>query len=59
MSYKSHFLKSDIDINELYSVHYFEFGKGYAFAGESHNFWELVYVDKGEIICIFFERKNV
>lgn len=52
MSYKSHFLKSDIDINEMYSVHYFEFGKGYAFAGESHNFWELVYVDKGEIICI-------
>ena len=52
MNYKSHFLKSDININELYSVHYFEFGSDYAYVGETHDFWELVYVDKGQIICI-------
>jgi AraC-like DNA-binding protein len=28
---------------------YFEFGKGYVFRGEQHDFWEFLYVDKGEI----------
>lgn len=40
-----------IDINELFSVHYFEFSKDYSFVGEKHNFWEFVYVDKGEIVA--------
>ncbi|OXM15106.1 AraC family transcriptional regulator [Paenibacillus herberti] len=30
-------------------MYYFEFGKDYYFPGERHNFWEMVYVDKGEI----------
>ena len=51
MNYKSHTLKTDIDISKLYTVHYFEFSKDYKFKGEAHDFWELVYVDKGEIIC--------
>lgn len=42
-------LKQNIVIDELYSVHYFEFSKNYYFAGESHPFWEFVYVDKGEV----------
>ena len=51
MNYKSHTLKTDIDISKLYTVHYFEFSMDYKFKGEAHDFWELVYVDKGEIIC--------
>lgn len=42
-------LKNEININELVTVHYFEFAKDYRFAGEEHDFWEFVYVDKGEI----------
>ena len=42
-------LQQNLVISELYSVHYFEFSKNYYFAGESHPFWEFVYVDKGEI----------
>lgn len=38
-----------IDIKRLITVYYFEFTKDYAFSGESHDFWELVYVDKGQI----------
>ena len=36
-------------IDKIYTVLYFEFSKEYKFHGESHNFWELVYVDKGTI----------
>ncbi len=36
-------------IDKIYTVLYFEFSKEYQFHGESHNFWELVYVDKGTI----------
>ena len=42
-------LKNDIVIGKLYTVHYFEFSSNYRFSGEKHDFWELVYVDKGEI----------
>ena len=42
-------LKEEIKISELVTVHYFEFAKDYRFAGEQHDFWELVYVDMGEI----------
>lgn len=40
-------LKRPLPIQELYSVHYFEYTSNYAFAGESHDFWEFLYVDKG------------
>lgn len=52
MTYTGFSLSSDIEIRELYTVYYFEFSKKYLFEGESHNFWELVYVDKGEITVV-------
>lgn len=36
-------------IRSIVSLHYFEFSKDFRFQGERHDFWELVYVDKGEI----------
>ena len=42
-------LKEDISISEIVTVHYFEFSKDYNFGGERHDFWELVYVDNGEL----------
>ena len=42
-------LKNDIVIGKIYSIHYFEYPKNYKFEGESHNFWEFVYADKGEL----------
>lgn len=45
-------LKQELVINEVYTVHYFEFSKNYIFEGESHPFWEFVYVDKGEAIAV-------
>lgn len=45
-------LKNDIVITKLFSVHYFEFSKDYKFSGEKHDFWEFVYIDKGEATII-------
>ena len=49
MAYKPLELQRVLCIDRIYSVHYFEYGPDYAFTGESHDFWELVYVDKGEV----------
>lgn len=45
-------LREDISISEIVTVHYFEFSKNYNFSGETHNFWELVYADSGELTAI-------
>ncbi|GLC31026.1 AraC family transcriptional regulator [Clostridium omnivorum] len=49
MSYVKTLLKEEFNIKEIVTVHYFEFAKNYIYEGESHNFWEFVYVDKGEV----------
>ena len=43
-------LKDEIKIKDIVTVHYFEYSKNYKFPGESHNFWEAVYVDRGQVI---------
>ena len=42
-------LKNEINISKLYSVHYFEYPVNFSYSGEKHDFWELVYADKGDI----------
>ncbi|MBD2843798.1 helix-turn-helix transcriptional regulator [Paenibacillus sp. IB182496] len=42
-------LHETIAVNQLVSLHYFEFSKDFSFEGEKHDFWEFVYVDKGEL----------
>lgn len=55
-------LRDEITIRELVTVHYFELSKDYRFTGERHDFWELVYVDNGEITAycdeLVFELKS-
>ncbi|MBE7053504.1 MAG: helix-turn-helix domain-containing protein [Ruminococcaceae bacterium] len=50
MEYKSVALTDDIIIRDIYTIYYFEYTKDYTFRGEKHNFWEMLYVDKGEAI---------
>ena len=59
MKHTGYKLKDEIRIEKLYSVHYFEFSSDYVFPGEKHNFWELVYVDKGEIICVADDKQRL
>lgn len=49
MTYVSTVLRNDICIKEIVSIHYFEYMSDFFFEGESHNFWEFCYVDKGEV----------
>ena len=41
--------KSEINVSKLFSVHYFEYPVNFSYAGEKHDFWEMVYADKGDI----------
>ena len=41
-----------INIEGLYSFYYYENGKDFCFDGERHDYWELVYVDSGEISVV-------
>ncbi|MBO5060549.1 MAG: helix-turn-helix transcriptional regulator [Clostridia bacterium] len=50
-------LKDEIKIKDVVSVHYFEFSKTYKFPGERHDFWELVYVDRGKITAFYEDKK--
>ena len=52
MKYEGTRLKDEIVITDIVTVHYYEFAKDYAFPGEQHNWWEFVYVDKGELKAI-------
>ena len=36
-----------------------ELSKNFSYEGESHDFWEMVYIDKGEIICTADEKHFV
>ncbi len=40
-------LSCPIKISGIYTVHYFKYGKNYKFSGESHDFWEMVFIDSG------------
>ena len=49
MAYLGVNLQNSITIKKIYSIHYFEYMNNFSFSGESHNFWEFVCVDKGEV----------
>lgn len=44
-----HKLTNVINISKIVTLHYFEFHKNYCFPGESHDFWEMVYIDSGNV----------
>ncbi|MEE1043828.1 MAG: AraC family transcriptional regulator [Clostridia bacterium] len=47
--YMKHKLSNVITISKIVTIHYYEFGKNFHFSGESHDFWEFLYVDSGEV----------
>ncbi|MBO7762224.1 MAG: AraC family transcriptional regulator [Clostridia bacterium] len=50
-------LDSILSISKIVTVHYYEFDKSFVFEGERHDFWELVYIDKGMVeVCQDTER---
>ena len=46
MEYFKTTLLCPLKVDGIYTVHYFEYAKDFAYSGEIHDFWELVYADK-------------
>ena len=41
-----------VNVSKIVTIHYYEFDKNFVFEGEKHDFWEMVYTDKGRVqIC--------
>ena len=59
MSYKSVYLQDILTIRDVYSIHYFEYMCDFSFPGESHDFWEFLCVDKGEVNVIAGDKFHV
>ena len=52
MEFITHPISRSLRIEGFNSIYYFEFGKDFSHPPEKHDFWELVYVDSGEIIAV-------
>lgn len=50
MTYIPTKLKREIVIDSIITIHYFEYMRDFVFKGETHDFWEFLYVDKGTVL---------
>lgn len=57
LDYRPLIPRRPVAVDKLYSVHYFEYTGSYAYPGERHDFWELLYVDKGSLLVTAGERR--
>lgn len=48
-SFSRYHLDSVFDVTDLINISYYKLPKHYEFPGESHEFWELLYVDRGAL----------
>lgn len=46
--YRKHPIGMEVEVPDLISIHYFEYTKDYKYPGESHDFWEIMYLDRGK-----------
>ena len=51
-NYPQYNIKKSISIDSITSIHYFEFDDNFVDTPESHEPWELVYVDRGECTIV-------
>lgn len=49
MNYIETSLETLLQIEKLYTIHYFEYANHFFFSGETHDFWEFICVDKGSV----------
>lgn len=49
MNYIGTVITPILNIEKIYTIHYFEYVIDFDFPGEIHDFWECVYVDAGEV----------
>ena len=47
--YLLHPIENPVQVRDLVTIHYFEYTKDYEYPGESHDFWEIIYADRGTV----------
>jgi len=47
------------NVEKIITIFYMELSKNFYYDGEKHNFWEMVYIDKGEMICTADEKRFI
>ena len=50
VQYKTHKLDPEVTVTDLVNVSYYTLSRDFLWSGESHEPWEMVYVDKGEMV---------
>ena len=46
-------------VDKIITIFYMALGKNFYHDGEAHDFWEMVYIDKGEMICTADKKRFV
>lgn len=59
MQYQPNKLHDVLRVKEIYTIHYFKYARGFKAPGESHDFWEFVYIDGGTTEIIADEKKFI
>ncbi len=52
-------LETEIEIKKIVAVQYFEYARDFAFSGEMHDFWEVVYSDKDYLSVTVRSREEI
>lgn len=48
-NYYKHSIKNTVTVRNIFTIEYLELSSNFSYPKEKHEFWELVYVDKGKI----------
>lgn len=59
MAFESLILREEFNISRIITIHYFEYTNTYSFTGESHDFWEFLCVDKGEVTVLAGKNSHI
>ena len=51
--------ETEVIIEKIVSVNYFEYPRDFAFSGEMHNFWEVIYSDKDYISVTVRSKEEI
>lgn len=52
-------LNTEINIEKIVAINYFEYERDFAFSGEMHNFWEVIYSDKDYLLVTVRSKEEV
>ena len=58
-SFLRHSFETVISVEKIVTAFYMELSKDFYYPGESHDFWELVYIDRGEMLCTAKENRFI